>query len=92
MGLKELLDIAKSELKDLTTLPNPDFRLEQAELNKDEGIWNIVVSYLVENTNKRSTPIAALTSEYAFYRMYKRLKIDNRTKGVTGLYIFNDRE
>lgn len=30
LKLKELLNTAKSELKDLSSLENPDFRLEQA--------------------------------------------------------------
>ena len=44
--MKELLEIAKAELQDLTTVTNPDFRLEQAEFNKRENEWEIVVSYL----------------------------------------------
>ena len=89
MTLKELLDIAKIQLKDLTTLENPDFRLEQAEYKKDEGIWDIVVSYLVENTNKRLSAIAALSSEFQFHRIYKRIKIDD-SKNIIGLYIYNN--
>jgi hypothetical protein len=90
-SLKELLDIAKLQLKDLTTIQSPDFRLEEAEYKKDEKIWNIVVSYLVENTNKRGNPLAALTSEFQFHRMYKRIKIaDDKT--IVGLYIYNNKE
>ena len=92
MVLKELLEIAKSQLDELTTLKNPDFRLEQAEFKKDEGIWDIVVSFLVENTNKRTTPIAALMSEFQFHRIYKRLKINNATKEILGFYIYNGQE
>lgn len=88
MVLKELLEAAKSQLEELTTLKNPDFRLEQAELKKGEGVWDVVVSYLVENTNKRTTAIAALASEFQFHRIYKRLKIDNNTKEVLGFYIY----
>ncbi|HMQ46980.1 MAG TPA: hypothetical protein PKA00_08075 [Saprospiraceae bacterium] len=91
MKLKELLDIAKENLKDLSTLENPDFRLEQAELKKDKNIWEIVVSYLVENTNKRSNPFTALTSEFQFLRMYKKIAINERNE-VVGFYIFNDKE
>jgi len=92
MVLKELLEIAKSQLDELTTLKNPDFRLEQAEFKKSEGIWDIVVSFLVENTNKRTTAIAALTSEFQFHRIYKRLKINNTTKEILGFYIYNSTE
>jgi hypothetical protein len=38
MNLRELLNIVKTELKDLSPLENPDFRLEQAEFQKDSDI------------------------------------------------------
>lgn len=91
MTLKELLDVAKRQLKDLTTVENADFRLEQAEYKKDEGVWEIVVSYLVENTNKRTISLAPFGSEFQFHRIYKRLKI-NEEKEILGLYIFNNQE
>ncbi len=97
MTLKELLEIAKKELKDLISLQNPDFRLEQVEYKKDEGVWDIVVSYLVENTNKRTNnPMAqvaqtltALMPELDFQRIYKRLRI-NKDKKVEGFYLYNN--
>jgi hypothetical protein len=85
--LKELLDIAKENLQNLSTLPNPDFRLEQAEFNRDEKEWEIVVSYLVENTNKKSA-LSALT-DFQFHRIYKKMKIDEN-KEIKGFYIFNN--
>ncbi len=91
MKLNELLEIAKENLKDLSTLQNPDFRLEQAELKGDKKTWEIVVSYLVENTNKRGNPLSALTSEFQFLRLYKKVEI-NENKDVVGFYIFNNRE
>ena len=91
MTLKEIHQIAKNELQDLTTLPNPDFRLEQAEYNEENGIWDIVVSYLVENTNKRTSGLAMLSSDFQFHRMYKRLKINNQNE-VIGFYIYNNKE
>ena len=53
ISLKELLEIAIKELCVLTTVANPDFRLEQAEFIDSKNEWEIVVSFLVENTNKR---------------------------------------
>lgn len=92
MSLKELLEVAIEQLSNLTTIGRPDFRLEQAEYKKDEAVWEIVVSYLVENTNKRSaSPLSALASEYQYLRMYKRLKI-NKDKEIVGFYIFNNKE
>lgn len=91
MKLKELIDTTKLQIQDLTTLQNPDIRLEQAEYKKDEGIWDIVVSYLVENTNKRTSPLAALTSEFQFNRIYKRIKM-NDEKNIVGFYIYDNKE
>lgn len=87
MNLKELYQIAKNHLEDLSTLENSDFRLEQAEYNKDEEVYEIVVSYLVENTNKPNSPLGALTSGFTFHRIYKKVKID-KNKQVIGFYIF----
>jgi len=91
MILKDLLNLVKTQLRDLTTVQNPDFRLEQAEYNKDEGVWDIVVSYLVENTNKRMNSISVLTSEFQYLRMYKRLKI-NDNQEILGFYIYDNKE
>ena len=90
MSLKELLDTAKNNLQELTTVKNPDFRLEQAEFNKEEKTWEIVVSYLVENANKRSLPYSVLTSDFEFDRVYKKIKV-NEKKEVIGFYIFNNK-
>ncbi|WP_100613400.1 hypothetical protein [Confluentibacter citreus] len=87
MNLKELYQIAKTELSGLSSLDNSDFRLEQAEYKKEEEIWEIVVSYLVENTNKSISPLGALTSGFNYHRIYKKVKIDN-DKSVIGFYIY----
>jgi hypothetical protein len=87
MNLKELYEIAKNELESLSTLENADFRLEQAEFNKDEEVWEVVVSYLVENTNKPFSALGALTSGFTFHRIYKKVKIDKNNQ-VIGFYIF----
>ena len=88
MNLKELLSLAQSELKEMMSLENPDFRLEQAEYQKDENVWEIVVSYLVENTNPKNSPLAAITSEFKYHRIYKQLKIDENKK-VIGFFIYD---
>lgn len=72
----------------MSTLKNPDFRLEQAEFIKKDKVWEIVVSYLIENTNPRSTALGAIISEFKYFRIYKRLKIDE-DKNVIGFYIYN---
>jgi hypothetical protein len=87
--LKELLEVAEAELRSLTAVSNPDFRLEQAEFNESNNEWDIVVSYLVENTNKRIKPLGLPISEFEYYRIYKKLKVDS-AKEIVGLYIFNN--
>jgi hypothetical protein len=91
MKLNELYAIAKRELEELSPLNNSDFRLEQAEYKKDEKVWEIVVSYLVENTNKPINTFNPLASQYPFHRMYKKVKINDQNE-VIGFYIYNDKE
>ncbi|MBU3663529.1 MAG: hypothetical protein FGM41_10075 [Bacteroidetes bacterium] len=86
---KELLETATLELKDLTTVQNPDFRLEQAEYNEMKKEWEIVVSFLVKDNNKRLNPIGLSLSEFEFQRIYKKLKI-NSSNEIMGLFLFND--
>lgn len=88
MELKELLEIAKMHLKGLTTLDDPDFRLEQAEVDESNDQWTIIVSYLVENTNKKTSTLAAITTEFQYVRLYKKLKI-SKEKKIIGFYIYN---
>lgn len=90
MKLKDILTIAESELKDLSTVPNPDFRLEQAVFIKEKKIWEIVVSYLVENTNKPSKVFAALAPEFQFLRIYKKLEINDKNE-VVGFFIHDNK-
>lgn len=87
MNLKELYQISKAQLSELSSLESSDFRLEQAEYHKEEKVWEIVVSYLVENTNKPTTPLGALTGGYQFHRIYKKVKIDDN-KNLIGFYIY----
>jgi len=89
MKLNELLEIAINELKDFSTLSNPDFRLEQAESTEEGSIWEIVVSYLIENTNKRLSSKRSYMSDFQYDRMYKKLKINDK-KEIVGFYIYNN--
>ncbi len=88
LTLKDLYQISKNALGDISPLENSDFRLEQAEYDRKEQYWDVVVSYLVKNINKPIRPLAPLTPEYQFFRIYKRVKISN-DKEVLGFYIFN---
>ncbi len=88
MDIKEIYQIAKNLLESFTNRECLDFRLEQAEFNKDDKIWEIVVSYLVENINKASNTFSVLgIKEFPFERIYKKVKI-NENKEVLGFYIF----
>ncbi len=90
MKLKELYKIARSELADIVPVDDSDFRLEQAEYNKKENFWEIVVSYLVEKTNKPMKSLANLTgTEFKYDRIYKTVKI-NDSGEVDGFYIYNN--
>lgn len=88
MKLKELYQIAKNELADIAPLNDSDFRLEQAEYNKKENIWEVVVSYLVENRNKPIRSFSALP-DLEYDRLYKTVKI-NDSGEVDGFYIYNN--
>lgn len=88
ISLKELLEIAVSELSVLTTVSNPDFRLEQAEFIDTKNEWEIVVSFLVENTNKRNNPLLGI-SMLDFERIYKKLTIDTE-RHIKGYYFFKN--
>ena len=87
MKLKDLLKIAEDELSDLSTVSNPDFRLEQA-VKTDSG-WEIVVSFLVENPNKPSNPFSTLSPAFQFERIYKKVSINSEGE-VAGLFIYNN--
>jgi hypothetical protein len=89
MNLKELYQTAKNELENLTSLDNADFRLEQAEFNRDEKVWDVVVSFLVETKEKPSSPLGNIVGTSPFQRVYKTVKIDGNNE-VVGLYIFSN--
>ena len=87
MDFKEILEIAKSELQGLTSVPNPDFRLEQAEFDEEQNVWEVVVSYLVDNTNKKINPLTKISTGFEYLRMYKTVKI-NSDRQVEGFYMY----
>lgn len=91
MKLKDLLAIAVEELKTLTSLDKPDFRLEQAVFKDDAKIWEVVVSFLVENTNRPTRSPIYAGAEYEFLRLYKSLQINEKGE-VIAMFIFNSKE
>lgn len=87
MTFRELYQIAKEALEQLSPLEDADFRLEQAEYSSRNEVWEVIVSYLVENVNKPVTPLGVLGSGYKFQRIYKRVSINDK-KEVIGFYIY----
>ncbi len=90
MNLKELYQISKKELDEIIENKNPDFRLEQAEFDKADKTWEIVVSYLEENNNKRSNVMTPLVSDLPYERIFKKMKI-KEDKEVLGFYIYDNK-
>lgn len=91
MKLRELFNIVEEELETIY-INTQDIRLEQAEFNEKENLWEVVVSYLVENKNKIDkslgiNPTLTISAVLPFERIYKLVKIDN-DKNIKGFYIF----
>lgn len=84
---KDLLEIAIEELKELTKVENPDFRLEQAEFNNKNKEWEIVVSFLIDNSFGHLG--AHRLSGLNIQRVYKKLRI-NSERQILGFYIFEN--
>jgi hypothetical protein len=95
LSLKEVFEVAKKQFAELINIQESDFRLEQLEYKKPEKLWEVVVSYLVENKNVRTTSdiknstLTTLLSTLPYERVYKRLKIDEN-KEVVGIYMFSE--
>ena len=91
MDLKRLYQIAKNELEKLYDSEPMDFRLEQVEFNESSGLWDVVVSYLVENKNRPEPSPAnpfGNVGALKYERVYKSLKINEKDE-VTGFHIFD---
>lgn len=76
LNLKDLLHSATTQLRDLSPLDKPDFRLEQGTYNKEEKVWEVVISYLVENNNKPTNPLSAIVAQPPYQRVYKKVIMD----------------
>lgn len=76
MNLKDLLHNATTQLRDLSPLDKPDFRLEQGVYKKDDKVWEIVISYLVENNNKPINPFLPSAPQPPYQRVFKKVIMD----------------
>ncbi|MEM6845545.1 MAG: hypothetical protein AAF632_25245 [Bacteroidota bacterium] len=91
MDLKSLYQAAKKELEALNDGEFVDFRLEQAERNNKDNLWEVVVSYLVENRNpvvNRSSLSVGIKDVHKYDRIYKSVKINDGME-VVGLHIYS---
>lgn len=88
MNLKELYQIAKSELMPLYDGEPIDLRLEQVERDESTSYRNVVVSYLVERKNLPKENLTNLMGGLPYERVYKLLKVNER-KEVESLLMFN---
>ncbi len=86
MTLKDLLHSASTQLKDLSTLDDPDFRLEQAVYKEDEKIWELIVSYLVRNNPAPTSLFADITLKHI--RLYKKVNLDENGE-LAGFYLYD---
>lgn len=92
MDLKEFYIITKRALESLQGTEPLDFRLEQVEYEKANNQWDVVVSYLVKNQNKRDHSLLEVSgwvtdADLEYERVYKSLKID-QNKEVVGFHMF----
>lgn len=89
MNIKELYLAAKKEFADLIDVEQQDFRLEEAEFDRKEGVWELVVSYLVINKNLSMLELTTgAFPRLKYERIYKRLKF-NEQKEFLGFYMYD---
>lgn len=89
MEFQDLYDLAKSKLESITEVEKSDFRLEQAVFDEVKEVWEVVISYLVENNNRAVNPINAIKGLPPFERVYKKVIIDSQ-ENVKGFYMFKE--
>jgi len=81
-SFKQLLDLAQAELQQLTRLENPDFRLEEAVYFRKHELWEIIVSFLVDNTNPPIEGSGTPKLSLKYLRLYKKISINNNGEMV----------
>lgn len=89
LQLKELYKISQRNINGISPQEFNDFRLEQAEFDKKSQEWDVVVSFLLENTNQATNPFAPLIAGLKYERVYKKLKLDS-VGNLIGFYIYNN--
>jgi len=91
LSFEKLIEISKNVARKLTNVPEFDLRLEQAEYDKKNQVWDIVVSFLYEE-NEKSNIASFLGVEtdntLQLTRIYKKLKI-NDSEEVLGYYFYD---
>lgn len=93
IDLKKLFLIAKDHIIDILNNGDykPDLRLEEAKFNEEEGVWDIIISYLLKNENitekTEVSPLNIAFGQRKFERIYKKVKIDTQGKFI-GLFMY----
>jgi len=91
MKFNEIHGIVKEQIDVISGHENPDFRLEQSEYQAKEKIWELIISYLVENKSTNNSTMSLISGQHApLERVYKRVKINDK-KEVIGFFIYPDK-
>ncbi len=89
LQLKDLYKISQNNINGIVPKEFNDFRLEQAEFDPHNEEWNVVVSFLLENSNKSVNALAPIFTSLQYERVYKKLKLDS-VGNLLGFYIYNN--
>lgn len=76
LTLGKLKEIAFNELSQIYDLADKDFRLEEYEYNTSNNLYNIVISFLIENQNTNFTAYKLALGGLKFERVFKNVVID----------------
>jgi len=87
---RHLLQMAVDYLTPVTDHPEPDFRLEQVELNRTTQDWEVVVSFLIKEPQQPSIIPGFKAYHPLWLRVFKKLLIDSNTLEIKGFYIYPD--
>lgn len=90
MDFNKLFKIAKGEIEWMSTLKDPDFRLEQAVFEEKEKLWRVAVSFLVERKNPFQTPTSDFLANWKYERIYKELQIDDKDRVISMRFFENE--
>lgn len=86
---RHLLTLAVDHLSGLTTISDPDFRLEQAVFNEETRMWEIVVSFLIREPQQPSIIPSLKVYHLLQSRTYKKLILSEDYE-IKGFYMYEN--